>query len=347
MSEITQKRTNKSSQKKDEKGARRGRAGDQFEVGNWHFALGGRREITVINSGEKLSGRRRWAENYNTSIILYHSRGANNELHWTCDTFQHQNGWESKFPIYLLHWWIAGLDILWRYEATYIEKRMDWTKSLSSAHFNDLLDASWNFWRPHIFCMCTKLFNSISQWGHDLGWKGGGCIRSDLVTNLSQTLPNLPPALFNNHYNIQISFKLFLIFSNGCLQYCMTSTIVFIWFSKVLNLAYVFDSNKQIMFYFEKSNQEVCALEGSKYCNFPLVLTSLSGWLHNRMNIWTWQRMNILRELLLFKYFQLFSFVPKISQLCMNNLKQQRSLLLFNSCKNQKRKYRSSCTTIL
>ena len=34
------------------------RVTDQFEVGNWHFAPREReREITVINSGEKLSGR--------------------------------------------------------------------------------------------------------------------------------------------------------------------------------------------------------------------------------------------------------------------------------------------------
>ena len=180
MSEITQKRTNKSSQKKDEKGARRGRAGDQFEVGNWHFAPGGRREITVINSGEKLSGRRRWAENYNTSIILYHSRGANNELHWTCDTFQHQNGCESKFPIYLLNWWIAGLDILWRYEATYIEKRMDWTKSLSSAHFNDLLDASWNIFGGRTFLVCVQNC-SIQFHNGGMIWAGKVGVVSEVI----------------------------------------------------------------------------------------------------------------------------------------------------------------------
>ena len=162
----------KSAPKKGWKRGSEGEAGDQFEVGNWHFAPGGRREITVINSGEKLSGRRRWAENYNTSIILYHSRGANNELHWTCDTFQHQNGRESKFPIYLLNWWISGLDILWRYEATYIEKHIDWTKSLSSADFNDLLNASWNIFGGRIFPVCAQNC-SIEFDNGDMIWAGG------------------------------------------------------------------------------------------------------------------------------------------------------------------------------
>ena len=165
-------------------------------------------------------------------------------------------------------------------------------------------------------------------------------------SNIFQIISNIFKWVFaalhdinNSVYMIFKSLKLGLCFWFTCL-YCIFGNSIFL-------VTLFFRIGKQIMFYFEKSNQEVCALEGSKYCNFPLVLTSLSGWLHNRMNIWTWQRMNILRELLLFKYFQLFSFVPKISQLCMNNLKQQRSLLLFNSCKNQKTKYLSSCTTIL
>ena len=43
-------------------------------------------------------------------------------------------------------------------------------------------------------------------------WKSRACIRSDLVTNLSQTLASLPPALFNNHSNPCFKY----ILSNNC-----------------------------------------------------------------------------------------------------------------------------------
>ena len=99
---------------------------------------------------------------------------------------------------------------------------------------------------------------------------------------------------------------------------------------------------------FEKSNQEVCALEGSKYCNFSNGVDKsfrLAARQNEYLNMTAYE---YFTRTFIVQLFSTFLICPKnISAMYMNNLKQQWSLLLFNSCKNQKRKYRSSCTTIL